>query len=57
MLVTLALSQQNAERVINQYKLTNGLTLGLLSSTSKVSQDGGYVNAGAFTGTSPIWIK
>jgi pilus assembly protein CpaB len=54
-LVTLALSQQDAERVINQQNVGH-LTLGLLSATSRVSQDGGYVNAGKFH-TAPIWVK
>ena len=54
-LVTVALSQQDAERVINQQKIGQ-LTLGLLSASSKVVQDGGYVNAGVFH-TAPVWVK
>jgi pilus assembly protein CpaB len=54
-LVTVALSQQDAERVINQQKVGQ-LTLGLLSASSKVTQDGGYLNAGVFH-TAPIWVK
>lgn len=54
-LVTLALSQQDAERVINQQNVGQ-LSLGLLSATSKVTTDGGYINAGVFH-TSPIWVK
>lgn len=54
-LVTLALSQKDAQRVINQQKIGQ-LTLGLLSDTSVVTQDGGYVNAGVFH-TAPIWVK
>ena len=55
MLVTVALSQADAERVINMQKVGQ-LTLGLLSASSKVTQDGGYVNAGVFH-TAPIWVK
>jgi pilus assembly protein CpaB len=54
-LVTVALSQPDAERVINQQKIGQ-LTLGLLSDSSVVSQDGGYLNAGVFH-TAPIWVK
>jgi pilus assembly protein CpaB len=54
-LVTIALSQADAERVINMNKVGQ-LTLGLLSASSRVTQDGGYVNAGAFH-TAPIWVK
>lgn len=54
-LVTLALSQQDAERVVLANK-TGSLSLGLLSASSAVSQDGGYVNSGAFH-TVPIWMK
>ena len=32
------------------------LTLGLLSGTSVVHQDGGYENSGVFH-TTPIWVK
>jgi pilus assembly protein CpaB len=54
-LVTLALPQHDAERVINQQNIGQ-LSLGLLSASSKVAMDGGYVNAGVFH-TSPIWVK
>lgn len=53
-LVTLALSQADAERVINQK--SGSLTLGLLSDSSVVTQDGGYENSGVFH-TTPIWVK
>jgi pilus assembly protein CpaB len=53
-LVTIALTQQDAERVVNQKQ--NLLTLGLLSATSVIHQDGGYENSGVFD-TTPIWVK
>jgi len=54
-LITLALSQADAERVINQEK-SGAITLGLLSASSQIGQDGGYVNAGVFP-TKPVWAK
>lgn len=54
-LVTLALSQADAERVINQNHVGE-LTLGLLSSTSQVTPDGGYINVARFH-PAQIWVK
>jgi pilus assembly protein CpaB len=54
-LVTVALTQADAERVINMQKVGE-LTLGLLSASSKVTQDGGYVNASTFR-TAQVWVK
>jgi pilus assembly protein CpaB len=54
-LVTLALSQTDAERVVLAQKVGQ-LTLGLLSSTSKVTQDGGQDNTATIP-TAPIWAK
>lgn len=54
-LLTIAVTQADAERVINQ-KINGHLTMGLLSDTSKVSMDGGYENSGVFN-TTPIWVK
>jgi pilus assembly protein CpaB len=51
--VTLALTQKDAERVINQQNVGR-ITLALLSADSQISQDGGYVNAGVFR-TQPTW--
>jgi pilus assembly protein CpaB len=54
-LVTLALAQSDAERLVNQQKIGQ-ITLGLLSASSVITQDGGYINAGVFP-TTPIWEK
>lgn len=54
-LVTLALSQKDAERVINSQNVGH-LTLALLSADSEISPDGGYVNAGVFK-PQPIWAR
>jgi pilus assembly protein CpaB len=54
-LVTLALSQADAERVIMSQS-SGQLYLGLLSDSSVVTQDGGVENAGVFHPT-PIWVK
>jgi pilus assembly protein CpaB len=54
-LITLALSQSDAQRVIMSQN-AGQLYLGLLSDTSVVTQDGGVVNAGAFH-PAPIWVK
>jgi pilus assembly protein CpaB len=54
-LVTLALSQADAERVITAQHVGQ-LYLGLLTDNSTVSQDGGVVNSGVFSPT-PIWVK
>jgi pilus assembly protein CpaB len=54
-LVTVALSQSDAERVLNMQKVGQ-LTLGLLSASSKVTQDGGSLNSGVFH-YAPVWVK
>lgn len=53
-MLTLGLSQYDAERVILA-KNVGTLYLGLLSASSKVAQDGGLLNAGAFKPV-PIWF-
>jgi pilus assembly protein CpaB len=53
-LVTLALSQTDAQRVILQQQIGQ-LYLGLLSASSKVGMDGGVVNVGNFKPV-PTWV-
>ena len=53
-LVTLALSQSDAQRVILQQQIGQ-LYLGLLSASSKVGMDGGVVNVGNFKPV-PTWV-
>jgi pilus assembly protein CpaB len=53
-LVTLALSQVDAQRVILQQEIGQ-LYLGLLSASSKVGMDGGIVNVGLFKPV-PTWV-
>jgi pilus assembly protein CpaB len=52
--VTLALSQADAQRVILQQQIGQ-LYLGLLSANSKVHMDGGVLNTGRFK-TTPTWV-
>lgn len=54
-LVTLALSQSDAQRVILQQQIGQ-LYLGLLSASSKVGMDGGVVNVGNFKPV-PTWVN
>lgn len=54
-LVTLALSQSDAQRVILQQQVGQ-LYLGLLSASSKVGMDGGVVDAGNFKPV-PTWVN
>jgi pilus assembly protein CpaB len=53
-LLTLALSQRDAQRVILQQQIGQ-LYLGLLSASSKVGMDGGVVNVGNFKPV-PTWV-
>jgi pilus assembly protein CpaB len=54
-LITLALTQKDAERVI-QAEHIGQLSLGLLTADSHPVMDGGVVNAGVFHPV-PIWVK
>jgi pilus assembly protein CpaB len=54
-MLTLGLSQYDAERVILAQN-AGSLYLGLLSSSSKVDQDGGVINAGYFKPV-PVWLQ
>lgn len=54
-LVTLALSQSDAQRVVLQQQIGQ-LYLGLLSASSKVGMDGGVRNVGTFKPV-PTWVN